>query len=119
MIDLINEEGNNLTIIIYSSQSDAFKRQRAKAVDKSLQRQGTQTSASKIAAEAATNVVSCVKSLSGFDGEVDFGQTAKTINMDTLKSVFMEVDWFKDQIDSAIANLSLFQQPSLPTRKKS
>jgi len=117
--DLINDDGEKLIITVYSSQSDVYKKAKSRAMDKTLQRQGKQTNSNKITAEAADMLVSCVQKLSGFDGDIDFDQTAPKITMDTLKSVIMDVEWLKDQIDIAIGNLALFQLPNSPKQKKS
>jgi len=117
--ELLNDDGKQLIVTVYGSQSPKYKQAKARALDKSLQRQGKLTNANKITAEAAELLVSCVKSLSGFEGKVDFDQTAPKITMDTLKSVLLEVPWFSDQVDLGIGDLANFQQPNSPTQKNS
>lgn len=115
-LDLINDNGKPVTVTIYGSQSDKYKKAKNKALNKRMSKVNRKTTAEQVEADAIELLVGCTKSFNNFDN-VDFGNGI--IDPKDFASAYADTPWFKDQVDAGIVDNTLFSQPSSTKSEKS
>ena len=107
--DLINENGKPITVTVFGSQSDEFKKAKNKALNKRMMNVGKKTTAETAEADGIDLLVACTKSFNNF-AKVEFSNGV--VDVKDFKKAYTDDSWFKDQVDAGIANNALFMPAS-------
>lgn len=103
--DLINDNKTVVTVTIYGSQSPEYQKAKNKALNKRMSKVGKKPTAEQLEADGIDMLLACTKSFNNFE-KIDFG--SGVIDPKNIKQAYIDTPWFKDQVDAAIIDNSLF-----------
>lgn len=103
--DLVNDKKETVTVTIFGSQSTEYKKAKNRALNKRMGKIGKKPTAEQLEVDGLELLVDCTKSFNNFE-KMDFG--SGVIDPKNIKQAYVDTPWFKDQVDAAITDNSLF-----------